>query len=159
MVVFWPHVRFPRRARCLGWLLRTCLVSFLRVGALTLPHLSPSKWMRSRVNYFSYPECKKQLVTPHKMVVRRHNWITFFWLVEYYIHFSYPKCGKVVMESDIICKLGEDEKWFIRKRNQCVTHLRSTYNTSVTNPRFGNIWLTHLLRNPWPKCDSSVTHL
>ncbi len=47
---------------------------------------------------------------------KRHNWVTFFWLVENYIHFSYSKCGKVVRSE--IGKFGEEyEKYCIWKCN------------------------------------------
>ncbi len=72
-------------------------------------------------------------------------------MVENYIRFSYPKSGKVVMESEI-SKFGEDEKCWIHKCNQCVTYMwpncdsSETYIRSIYNP-FCDLFETHKPRS------------
>ncbi len=44
-----------------------------------------------------------------------HNWVTLVWLVKNYIHFSYPKCGKVVTGSEIGKFGNEDEKCVLER--------------------------------------------
>ncbi len=64
---------------------------------------------------------------------KRHNCVTFFWLVEKYIHFSYPK-GDGVGTGSEISKFGEEhEKCGITKCNQCVIHIRPIFNLSKTH--------------------------
>ncbi len=103
-----------------------------------------------------------------------HKCVTFFWLVKNYIYFSYPKCGNVVMGSEIGKFKGEDKRCCIRKCNQCVTHLWPIWDSS--GPICNNVWphVTHLwpICNPtrnssvtyfypilWTMCDPYVTHL
>ncbi len=78
--------------------------------------------------------CKKLTCDASQKDSKIYNWITFFRLVENYIHFSYPKWGKVVTRSEI-GKFGDkDEKYYIRKFKQCVTHLWPTCDPNVTQP-------------------------
>ncbi len=117
----------------------TCSVPFFHVGAVTLAPLPSSKWLLSKVNYLTYPMCKKPTCDASQKGSKRHNWVTFFWLVKNYIYFSYSKYGKVMKGSEI-GKVGEDEKCSIRKCNQCVTHMwpicgsSDTYIRTIYNP-------------------------
>ncbi len=63
----------------------------------------------SKENHLIYPMCKKLACDALQKGSKIHCWITFFWLVENYFHFSYPKCGKVVTESEI-GKFGEEDE-------------------------------------------------
>ncbi len=42
--------------------------------------------------YLIYLMCKKPTCDASQKGSKRQNLVTFFWLVENYIHFSYPKC-------------------------------------------------------------------
>ncbi len=140
----------------------TCLVPFFHVGVLTLPPPLPRKWTLSKVNYLTCPMCKKPTCDASQKGSKRQNWVTFFWLVENYIHFSYPKCDRVVKGSEID-KFGEDEKCSTRTCNQCTTYpwvmciwsicdSSNTHEPSITDPWF--IW------NPYvAKFDLHVTYL
>ncbi len=88
----------------------TCLLPSIHVGAPTRPHFSTSKRTLSDVNYLTYPMCKKPTRDASQKVSKRHNWRTFFWLVEKNIHFSYPKWGKVMAGSKIDKFEEKDEK-------------------------------------------------
>ncbi len=57
-----------------------------------------------------------------------------FLLVENYIHFSYPKCGRLVTGSEIDKFEEDDEKCGTRRFKQCVTHLRPVYDPFITHP-------------------------
>ncbi len=93
-----------------------------------------------KVNYLTYPMCKKPICDASQKGSKRYTWVTFFWLIENYIHFSYPKCGNVVTGSGI-GKFGEDKKC-IGKCNQCTIHLwqicdiPDAYVGSIYNPSF-----------------------
>ncbi len=105
----------------------TCLVPFFHffhVGAPTLPHLPPRKWTLSKVNYLTYPMCKEPTCDPLQKSSKRRKWVTFFRLIENYIHFLYSKRGKIVTGSKIDMFEEEDEKCYIQKCNQWVTYLR-----------------------------------
>ncbi len=108
------------------------------------------------MNYLTYPICKKPICDASQKCSKRHNWVSFFWLVENYIHISYPKCDKVVKGSEI-GKFGEeDDKLCIQKCNQCVIHLTPTYDPSITHLM---IHLKSICNNVWPTCDLSMTYL
>ncbi len=115
--------------------------------------------------------CKNQFVTCRKES-KIHNWITFFWLFKNYIHFSYSKCGKVVIGVEID-RFGEDENvvfesvtnmWLIW--DLFVTHLRPIYNSSITWAYETRLWecviymwliYDSFVTQP-VKCDPSVIH-
>ncbi len=82
----------------------------------------------------TYPMCKETICDAPQRCSKRHNRVTFFWLVENYIHFLYSE----VMTGSEIGKFEEDEKCWIWKCNRYVTHLTPIYYTSITNPWF--IW-------------------
>ncbi len=68
---------------------QTYLVPLFHVGAITLPHVSHSKWTLSKVNYPTYLMCKKPTCNTSQTGNKKNNWVTFFWLVENYIHFVF----------------------------------------------------------------------
>ncbi len=70
---------------------------------------------------------KNQLCNMSQKGGKRHNWVIFFWLVEDYIHFSYPKWSQVIMRSEIGKFEEENEKCRIQKCNQCVIHTRKSH--------------------------------
>ncbi len=58
----------------------------------------------------THPKFKKLACDASEKVSKWHNWVTFFWLVENYNYFSYPKCGKVMTRSEMSKFEDEYEK-------------------------------------------------
>ncbi len=107
-----------------------------------------SLWLLFHVSKMTHvtisPDVQKINLWRVTKALNRCNWVTFFWLIENCIYFSYSKCDGVVTRSEI-GKFGEeDKKYSIWKCNQCETHLwlicdplvihpRATYDSSITH--------------------------
>ncbi len=114
------------------------------VVASTLPPIQTSKWAPSKVNYLTLM-CKKPTGDTSQKNSKRHNRVTFFWLVKNYTHFSYSKCDWVVKRSEI-GKFGkDDEKCYIQKHSRCVTYVwlirdPLTHLTPIYDPSIIHLW-------------------
>ncbi len=105
-------------------------------------------WFFHKNMFFSLnPMRKKPPYNALEKSSKRHNWVTFFWLIENFIHFLYPKCGRIVIGSEIGRFGEEDEKCCISatKYNSYVTHL-----WFIRDP---------MCNNMWPIWDSSMTYM
>ncbi len=112
------------------------------------------KFIGTSINSCNQLMCKKPTYDASQKGNKRRNCVTFFWLVENYVHFSYSKCSLVLMESEIG---EEDEQGCIWKFNQCATHVRAVYNafcdSSVTHH------VTQLVTHLWFICNSCATYM